>query len=356
MAEQWQFHKGEDVFDSNGQKVGTISDFGTEHLDVSAGFLGIEHLYVPFSEIAREHNDQVFLNVPRDQIRGKGWQQQPTGYASTGQQQYYGTMPSGTAMPGTEGVYAPPVSLPDRLTGYGIYTSDDKEIGKIYDQGPNYVHLRTGLLGLGGELWIPTNCIVRCSTDNQRCYVGVTHDQMKNIGWDKSLDESLSRGCGAAGAGRPAPTEEAAPKGYVAGAPGEQTMPLVEEQIVANRNRAQAGQVDITKDIQEREQSFDVPVTHEEVDIRERPVDRPSDTPPSGKGEIRVPVYEEDVNVEKRPHVYGEVDVSKHQVTEQKHVSGTVRREVPHVEEHGDIEGDVKTEGLKENEPKRKSV
>jgi uncharacterized protein (TIGR02271 family) len=70
----------------------------------------------------------------------------------------------------------------------------------------------------------------------------------------------------------------------------------------------------------------------------------------SGEKEVRVPLSEERVQVEKKPVVNEEVRVGKRQVQETKRVSDTVRHEELR-EEH---EGPVKDERLEETEKKKK--
>jgi uncharacterized protein (TIGR02271 family) len=67
----------------------------------------------------------------------------------------------------------------------------------------------------------------------------------------------------------------------------------------------------------------------------------PSDRPITEGEDIRVPVREERVTVDKKPVVREEVRVGKRAVEETKHVSDAVRREVAEV----DTEGDVKVRG-----------
>ncbi len=84
---------------------------------------------------------------------------------------------------------------------------------------------------------------------------------------------------------------------------------------------------------------MDVPVSHEEVFVERRPVERrPADQPisESESQTIRVPVTEEHVEVDKQPVVYEEVGVGKRVVQEKEQVSDTVRREELRVDNEGD--------------------
>jgi uncharacterized protein (TIGR02271 family) len=80
-------------------------------------------------------------------------------------------------------------------------------------------------------------------------------------------------------------------------------------------------------------------VKREEVVVERQAVNRPA-SGPIGTGtteEVRVPVREEQVRVEKRPVVTEEVRVGKRVAEDTEHVSETVRREVPRVESSGDV-------------------
>jgi uncharacterized protein (TIGR02271 family) len=113
---------------------------------------------------------------------------------------------------------------------------------------------------------------------------------------------------------------------------------LREEQLQAEKQRVQSGEVRLHKDVVTEQQTIHVPVTHEEVVIERRPASGEAvDTTPIGEGEtIRVPVSEEQVNVTKTPVVTGEVSVGKRAVEETQQVTDTVKREEARLENAGD--------------------
>jgi uncharacterized protein (TIGR02271 family) len=118
-------------------------------------------------------------------------------------------------------------------------------------------------------------------------------------------------------------------------------IPLREEQLRAEKQCVQAGEVELHKDVIVEQQSFDVPVMHEEVYIERRPVPEGSveDQTPIGQDEtIRIPLSAEQVNVSKETKVTGEVSVEKRVVEETQRVSATVRHEEIHVEKEGDVQ------------------
>lgn len=117
------------------------------------------------------------------------------------------------------------------------------------------------------------------------------------------------------------------------------SMRLREEQLQADKERVQAGEVRLHKDVVEEQRTLNVPVTHEEVYVERRDVPAGQmDAGTIGEGEVvRVPVSEEQVNVSKNTVVTGEVGIGKRAVTENQQVTDTVRREEAHLGRSGDV-------------------
>jgi len=112
---------------------------------------------------------------------------------------------------------------------------------------------------------------------------------------------------------------------------------LREERLNVSKERVQAGEVGLHKEVVTEQKTVNVPVTHEEVVIERHAVtDGRVDNTPIGEGEvIRVPVNEEQVNVTKNTVVTGEVAVGKRAVQETQQVTDTVRREEARIDEQG---------------------
>jgi hypothetical protein len=74
---------GWDVFGSDGEKLGTIDEIGSNYFLVRKGFIFTSDVFVPQTAVARVDPDQsqVFLNLPKNQIETLGWDQPPTGDA-----------------------------------------------------------------------------------------------------------------------------------------------------------------------------------------------------------------------------------------------------------------------------------
>lgn len=120
---------------------------------------------------------------------------------------------------------------------------------------------------------------------------------------------------------------------------GQQKMQVREEELHVEKQPVKTGEVHVRKEVHTEHKTIDVPVQREEVVIERRPVAgqaASSGTLRAGE-EIRIPVKEEQVKVEKQAVVKEEVSVSKQKVQSTERVSGTVRKEEVKVEEKGDV-------------------
>jgi uncharacterized protein (TIGR02271 family) len=120
---------------------------------------------------------------------------------------------------------------------------------------------------------------------------------------------------------------------------GGETMELREEQLRATKTPVETGEVRIRKEVTTEHRTLDVPVQREEVVIERHPVSgRASSGDIKSGEEVRIPVMEEKVNVEKQAVVKEEVSVGKRTVTDHERVSGDVRKENIRVEQKGDAD------------------
>ena len=110
----------------------------------------------------------------------------------------------------------------------------------------------------------------------------------------------------------------------------EHKMKLREEELDIDKHEVSAGEVEIRKEVHVDTKQIDVPVTHEEIYIDRKPVNKDEVTGTFENIEnetIRVPLKEEEIEVRKRPVVREEVEIGKKKVHETEQVSDTVRRE-----------------------------
>jgi len=122
-------------------------------------------------------------------------------------------------------------------------------------------------------------------------------------------------------------------------APAGEALRLHEEELRAHKQTVQTGEVRVRKEVHTEHQTLDVPVRKEEVVIERRPVAGQASSADIRPGEdIRIPVSEEQVKVEKQTVAKEEVKVGKRQVQDTERVSGDVRKEEVRVEKTGDVD------------------
>jgi len=118
-----------------------------------------------------------------------------------------------------------------------------------------------------------------------------------------------------------------------------QTLTVHEEELHARKTPVQTGEVRARKEVVTEQQTLSVPVQREEVVIERRPASGKASAADLRPGEeIRIPVKEEKVRVEKDTVNKEEVHIGKRKVQETENVSGTVRKERVKVEKEGDVE------------------
>jgi len=116
-----------------------------------------------------------------------------------------------------------------------------------------------------------------------------------------------------------------------------ESIELREEELRASKERVKAGEVRVRKEVVTDKKTIDVPVTREEVVVERHAVSgRPASGDVGKEDEIRVPLTEEKVRVEKTPVVKEEITLGKRQVQDTERVQDTVRREEARIEETGE--------------------
>jgi uncharacterized protein (TIGR02271 family) len=121
---------------------------------------------------------------------------------------------------------------------------------------------------------------------------------------------------------------------------------LREETLQPVKQAVQKGEVQLNKTVHERQQEVPVNLRREEVYVNRQAVDRPASPGEIGDMQdevVRVPVYEEQAELQKQARVREEVNIGKRAVEEQQTLTGTTRHEHLEVNETGNaqIEGNV---------------
>ena len=111
---------------------------------------------------------------------------------------------------------------------------------------------------------------------------------------------------------------------------GSDRIQLFGEVLRVHKDRISRGEVVVRKEVVTENQSIEVPVTREEFVLERIPVDGSREAPGATVGsgqEVRIPLSEERVSVEKHPVVREEVRVGKREVTGNQEVGDQVRHE-----------------------------
>ncbi|QLC90745.1 YsnF/AvaK domain-containing protein [Priestia megaterium] len=109
----------------------------------------------------------------------------------------------------------------------------------------------------------------------------------------------------------------------------EEHIELKEEQLHVDKERVQAGEVQVDKEVLQKEETVNIPVEHEEVYVERRPVsDKRTNAQIREDDEtVRIPLEEEKVTVSKEPVVTEEVIVGKRRKEKNEKVSETLKKE-----------------------------
>jgi uncharacterized protein (TIGR02271 family) len=76
-GEVWEIDHGYDVFAADGEKVGDVQEVHPHYLVVSKGFFFPTERYVPVAAITDVRDERVMLNATKDQIDSQGWDSVP---------------------------------------------------------------------------------------------------------------------------------------------------------------------------------------------------------------------------------------------------------------------------------------
>jgi uncharacterized protein (TIGR02271 family) len=225
------------------------------------------------------------------------------------------------------------------VQGTDVFGSEGAKVGSVSAVEGDYVVVSKGFF-FPTDYYIPSSAINTVEADG--IYLNVTKDEALNQGWDTvpavtsttsyDRDQSTVGTDTLAGTysteGGSAPFTHDADTGHIEES-DRIDLTLAEEELTATKRSVERGAVQVDKVVTEEQRTLDVPVTEEHVTVSRRIVDRevaPGETT-FENGTIEVPLYGEEVDVEKRSRVVEEVEIAKEATTETERVTGTVRRE-----------------------------
>jgi uncharacterized protein (TIGR02271 family) len=245
--------------------------------------------------------------------------------------------------------------------GDEVYGADSEKVGKVAEVQAGYIVVEKGFF-FPTDYYIPTSAIA--SAGDGQVYLNVSKDVALQSGWDTipaggytTTDtdfvaaDTYATGTTATAA---ADTLVDATYGDRVGAVRETAdeihIPVVEEELTAVKRAQQAGAVRIEKDVIAEERVLEVPVTEERIRVERRVVDRPvsaADADILEETVIEVPLYTEDVELQKQARVAEEVVISKEAVQRTEQVRGTVRREEVIVDEDAVVDATITDETMR---------
>lgn len=242
------------------------------------------------------------------------------------------------------------------VRGWEIRTDDGERIGKVKDLiiDPNVMRARyldaqldSKLFGGDRRVLIPIGA-ARLEDDDDAVVVNLSRDEIaksppyEGHGFTSEYESSLrSSYAGTFGRGKNREIDDARyyddrgllgtrrARGADRGAERDEArMTRSEEELAIGKRRVEAGEAYLRKRVETEHVSKPVTRTREEISVERRPVERAaSGNVEIGDQEIRVPVTEEEIVVEKRPVVKEEIVVTKRAVEETQNVEADVRRE-----------------------------
>ena len=231
------------------------------------------------------------------------------------------------------------------MVGAPVIAQDGDQLGTVKEVRGTFFKVDAPMQP---DFWLRTDCVAQSSSGEVR--LGFSKDRLGD--YQFSSPDEVDAGAGRMTDYRATDHTHTEATGYAdtraerpytereRATEGEQSVRLHEEQLQAQKRPVQAGEVGIRKEVVSEQQTIDVPVTREEVVIERRPVNREVTDEEIGEGrdEVRVPVREEQVDVQKRTVATEEINVGKRAVQETERVSDTVRREEARVETDGDVD------------------
>jgi len=235
------------------------------------------------------------------------------------------------------------------LTGMGVSNDEAQYYENEYNNGRTVVSVNAGDRAEEAKTILDTNGAYNYT--NQRgtrtggtSTATTTGTTTNTTGYDRTRDANYTDTAattGTTGAGYNDTTtgyDRTRDANYANETDTQRPMRLREEQLNVNKQQVQSGEVTLSKNVVEEQKTVNVPVSHEEVYIENRPVSgnvTNDNTPIGGDENIRVPVTEERVNVSKDTVTTGEVSIGKRAVQENQQVTDTVRREEARLDQSG---------------------
>ena len=230
-------------------------------------------------------------------------------------------------------------AIEDRFSGYEVYDHSGEKIGKVDDlfvdeqDNPEYIGVKMGFLGTSSTL-IPWQLAtvdesasrIEVATDKETAKNGPTFDDDREITPEYENQVYSYYGLQRAETSSVEPTTYGA---YTRETTDEDELRIQrsEEELRAGTREREAGALNVRKRVVTERQQMEVPTRREEVTVERVAVEGAASEAQIGDEEVRIPVTEEEVVVEKSPVVKEEVRIRKDVVEDKEVVEEDVRKE-----------------------------
>jgi uncharacterized protein (TIGR02271 family) len=211
--------------------------------------------------------------------------------------------------------------------GATVYGAEGDKVGTLQTYGANYIVVEKGFF-FPTDYYIPVSAIN--TFNEEEVFLSVTKDEALDRGWDIEPTDNVAT---APHIGTEYEYAGAQTGQYV----DDETVrvPVHEEYLEATKRAVEAGDVTLSKRVVTEQETIEVPVTEERVQVEWRA--------PTGEvtaegevfeeGTIEIPVSREEVDISKRTVQTGEVEVTKQREQRTQKVTDSVRREVVDVDD-----------------------
>jgi uncharacterized protein (TIGR02271 family) len=225
MDMQQMITPGTTVYGSDGEKVGTVATYGDSYVVVEKGFFFPKDYYIPMSAITQTTADGVYLSVTKDEALNQGWDQEQVDTWNTGGQAGIDDQYAAT---GTDSTYA----------------VDDTLTVPVHEE-----HLEASTRPVdAGDVRVSKRVV----TEQETVQVPVTEERVR-VDWKAPSGEYTDQG---------AVFEE-----------GTIEVPVSREEVDVSKRTVQTGEVQVTKERQQRTEKVTDSVRKEVVDVDDTTVD-----------------------------------------------------------------------------------
>jgi len=225
MDMQQTINPGATVYGADGEKVGTVQSFSGTHVVVEKGFFFPKDYYIPMSAVTETSGDAVYLSVAKDAALNQGWDQEPVDGFTTGDH----------------------TDLDDQnanMRAGSAYVAEDTLTVPVHEE-----HLEASKrLADAGDVTVSKHVV----TEQETIEVPITEERVR-VDWREPTGEMTDTG---------AVFEE-----------GTIEIPVSREEVDVTKRTVQTGEVQVSKERQQRTEKVVDSVRREVVDVDDTTVE-----------------------------------------------------------------------------------